>query len=180
MSEVEFAIVNTLRWEVDASGRHYNVDQGGPTNWGITLPLYTTFLRTANPAASPTVDDLKLMTLEGAIGAMRWYWTTGPFADVDYQILASKVYDLEFNAPPTEGWRCLQRACNDLGAGIAVDGIPGYQTLSNANSLNQGQLVLAMCSEVRAYYQAVVNKHPEWVRDATSPGGWFDRAAWKG
>lgn len=69
--------------------------------------------------------------------------------------VAMRVMDAEVNEGPGTGIMLLQRACNSLGAKLAVDGGLGQLTVAAANALDQSDLVAAFKAARVAAYKAI-------------------------
>lgn len=158
----------------------YCVDCGGPTNYGITLPV----LRSAaldNPSliASPphdiTAEDIKNLTRDQAISIWRaLWWEPFSYSLINSQAIANKVLSLSANIGPHQAHLLLQRAILAAeGPALRQDGIFGPLTLAATNASPTAPLLAALRSEAGGFYRLLVAVHEAYHENET---GWLARA----
>jgi lysozyme family protein len=134
-------------------------DSGGETNFGISKASY------------PDLDIANLTVEQATAIYASDYWNG--YGEIDDQLLATKVFDMAVNAGPGTSIKCLQRACNAMGASLTVDGGMGPNTVYAANRMNPSLLVPEFIKACVDHYTAIVGVHPE---DAKFLNGWLARA----
>jgi lysozyme family protein len=128
------------------------VDQGGATNFGITIPALQAFLH--RPC---DVFDIKALTADGP--------TVGPLYRADYYNAAHcnelapgldlMVFDEAVNEGVGRGIRHLQEVL-----GVAIDGQFGPGTRAAAATRDPAAAVRAIHDTNAAYYQSLDTKYP--------------------
>ena len=80
------------------------------------------------------------------------------------------VTDVAWMSGPQTAGKMLQRACNDLGAKLTVDGDIGNKTVAAANALNPGELFDTMYIRRSNFYREIaVGKKSIYLK------GWMNR-----
>ena len=144
-------------------------DPGGATNMGITH--YT--LDTAYQRGIVSHNDVTQLTVNEAKDIYReMYWKPSN-ADKMPDPLATIYFDTVVLCGQYGGGRLLQRALNNLGQSVVVDGSVGPQTLTAMNEqLKSPEDVKALCNELcnvrQAYHEADRNAD-------TFLAGWTNR-----
>ena len=123
------------------------------------------------------VADLQQLTAERAAAEYRKVFWDGLALDgIIDQHLATKLLDVAVNAGPRVAATLLQRALNQGGAGLLVDGDLGPKTLLAANTVpSTPQLLLRLCLQQAAFYGACIQRNPGLE---TFRFGWMRRALW--
>lgn len=104
-------------------------DRGGPTNRGITLPVYSKWL--GRPVSK---DELRAMTENEARMVYLQFFVKDPRLDLlGSEALQAVMFDWAVNSGPARPVRALQHIL-----GVPEDGVIGVQTANNA-ALQQGQ-----------------------------------------
>src|SRR5690606_3461871 len=104
-------------------------DPGGETKYGISKRSY------------PSLDIANL-TREDAIAIYyKDFWQRHNYAQLQDDIVATKLLDMAVNMGPATAHRLLQEALVFLDYDIAVDGIIGPQTIRAANRADPGRLL---------------------------------------
>lgn len=135
-------------------------DSGGATRYGITD---ATAKRHRLDVHTLTVDQAKyIYRLE--------YWAHDWIRSVP---LAIKVFDAGVNMGVGTGFGILQRACNVMGAGLAVDGKPGPLTKHAVNSRDPDELMQHFVTEMADHYIEIVKRIP---KNKKFLKGWLKRA----
>lgn len=151
-------------------------DTGGPTSYGITLPV----LREAGGDLDHDGDidaaDIRLLTeaTAAAIYRAQW-WDRYRYWMISDQHVATKVFDISVNCGPRTAHRMLQEALGDVGRPVRVDGILGIVTASATNTVDPERLVSALRKRQTHYYHDIANKHP---RLRVNLAGWLNRATY--
>lgn len=161
---LEFA----LRWEGGFSD--HPDDRGGATNRGVTQRVYDEWLeqRGEDPKS---VRDIT----EGEVHAIynTGYWLSGRSDALDPNVDWVQ-FDASVNHGPRGAKRLLQRALNDCGKAVAVDGVVGPKTLAAARETPADALAKAYIEQRRALYHRIVERNESqnvFLR------GWLNRVA---
>ena len=156
------AIINAMvsRWEGGYSDN--KTDRGGPTNYGITILVYSEFL--GKPATAAMV---KAMPRSTAIAIYRSRYWLGVNIDRLPVELQPVVFDMAVNMGPGTGVRLLQMALLDLDRHVMVDGVIGLITSGTASraiaDLGAKRVIDALCDRRRDYYQHIITNDPSQV-----------------
>jgi lysozyme family protein len=131
-------------------------DPGGITNFGITIPAFTDYLRaaTGNHGAVATPEDIRALTEANARDYYRWLLKStgiGRIQNVDVRYF---VFDAAVNLGPTQAVRLLQRAL-----GVADDGKIGPVTLTAVPLLDARRLNLRVGIEQMQFYGRLAAKN---------------------
>jgi len=150
-------------------------DRGGPTKRGITLATLSRYL--GRPA---TVAELKQLTRDQARTLYQTLYIDEPgYRDIQDGLLRGVVVDccVQFGDDDATPW--LQRAANELGATLTVDGSCGPKTLAAVNRLSATDLAIAIMAlriEKRGDVIASDARHRERTEDqALNAHGWANR-----
>ncbi len=147
-------------------------DEGGITNFGISLRFY----KTIYPEA--IADDIKNLTLQKAAEIYRThFWDISRIQEINSQVIADYLFDMHVNMGLAAATKILQRSLCAV-AGNANwsldDGILGDNTLTLTNNLQRFDLlVIALRSERAAYYRDIVIRDPS---QKVFLEGWLNRA----
>lgn len=116
-------------------------DPGGVTVLGISRRAHGEELPAAFfQRAEPGDAELIAFQREGARALyLRDYWHD-LYADLNSQLLATRLFDLGVNMGVERAVRLFQQALGEAGAVLAVDGAFGPQTLDRANTSNPHQV----------------------------------------
>lgn len=140
-------------------------DHGGPTNWGITLPVFSEVL-----GHKATVSELQALSEVDAREIYRTKYVIGPgFLRVKDELIRELLVDCEVNHRPGVAVKFLQRAL-----GVTVDGVLGPKTLAALDTADTAAVFREMAAErVEFYGRIVADDHSQAVFAA----GWNARAA---
>jgi lysozyme family protein len=141
-SHFDKAILITLKHE----GGFVNdpVDPGGATNWGMSIRFLT---RDAGDGDGDgwldgdldhdgdiDVDDIKNMTVEQARKLYRiHFWDKYSYDSIIDFTVAARVFDMTVNMGPKQTGKIVQRALNECGQNVGVDGAIGKNTFAAIN-----------------------------------------------
>ena len=148
-------------------GRFTNIpgDAGGPTKWGITLPI----LKEARGGFA-TVDDLAALTEDQAREVYRALFIVQPgFSQIADVQLRGLLIDSGVLNGRGEAVMFLQRA-----AGVPADGKLGPQTLAKVQAMDPRQLFDRVLAERIQYEGECVTERPV---NAKFAAGWNRRSA---
>ena len=156
------------------------VDEGGATNYGISLRFLLSLsedkLRAYGIHVPPDVMAVEKMTINQATAIYQGeFWSVAPFADIPRQSICNYVFDMGVNHGVNVGIKLLQRAiCATMGSQDYVldDGILGPKTIS---SLTHSTLYLpaALIAQRAQYYRMLCVVRPAQVRFLNT---WLRRA----
>lgn len=90
------------------------------------------------------------------------------------QTAATKIFDFAVNAGADHAHPVAQKAANDCGQNIVVDGALGPDSVAAINASGSA-FIQAMANEMVAYYKQIVVKRPQ---NAKFLPNWLHRAAW--
>lgn len=136
-------ILHTLKWE----GGYVNDpdDAGGETKYGITKRQY------------PHID-IKNLTKDQAVTLYKSdYWKSYHDKIKSYKI-AGKLFDLSVNMGHRHPNRMLQRAVNQLGGNLVVDGVLGPLSIAAINNCNEDELYIAFYNQAKTRYEKLARR----------------------
>lgn len=147
-----------LRHEGGTYTNHPN-DRGGPTKWGITIPVLTAFL-----GRQASVTDIQQLTRERA-GAIYHHLFIRPFSRIPVSTFRANVIDMGVNAGVGRGIRLLQQTI-----GAVVDGKIGPQTASLVEARDWNPLFVGVRL---AFYERIIENDPSQI---VWRNGWRNRS----
>lgn len=139
------------------------LDRGGETNHGLTATTARSLGYTGS-MRDMTLEDAKRLYIKGG------FWQG--LDDVEPQSVATAIFDVRLNGPGY-GNKIVQKALNDIGFDVSVDGGWGPETAGAVAEADPGALVRAMAAETASHYENVVANDPSqqhWYN------GWMNRA----
>lgn len=153
-------------------------DSGGVTMYGVSLRWLRSLKYDLDRDGDVDKDDVMAVTpaLQGELFRQH-FWVPCRGDEIVDQSIATKLVDLAVNAGVRAAVRVLQRAINDLGGPVNVDGQIGTKTLAAANAVAPRPLVGAFALRQRAFYEDLVEGNQELRKFL---GGWLKRASWVG
>ena len=182
MSNFEKAIKITLEHE----GGFVNdaVDPGGATNWGVSIR----FLKGAGDGDGDgfldgdldhdgdiDVDDIKNMTVEEATNIYRiHFWDKYNYDNIDDFTVAARAFDMTVNMGARQTGKIIQRALNELGNRLVVDGKIGKNTFATINCTNPYMLMSEIRQAHAQFYLDLIAAKPKFAKYRK---GWLRRAA---
>lgn len=152
------------------------VDPGGETNFGWSMLMIKRLGLTPEQLGVPNFEPgcLKFMSVDTAKSLYRQHFWLSWFDQIDDQTAATKICDFGVNAGVEHAIQRAQRAANDCGAQLKVDGAMGPATVAAINAAGSG-FVAAMAKEMEDYYRTVVANRPASAKFLPN---WLHRAAW--
>jgi len=136
-------------------------DPGGETKFGISKRSY------------PQLDISCLTSEDAKAIYLRDFWEPYPYQLIDDQGVANKTFDFAVNMGHKEAAVLLQRACNDAGGLVVVDGEVGPITIKAVNLCDPPQLLNSLKDKAVEFYMTLASNKPElrkfldgWVRRA--------------
>jgi len=177
------AILITLKHE----GGFVNdpVDPGGATNWGMSIRFLINdagdsdddgFLDgDIDKDGDIDVDDIKNMTVEQARKLYRiYFWDKYKYDTIVDFTVAARVFDMTVNMGPKQTGKITQRALNNCGQNLKVDGGIGKNTFAAINCTNPEILMAEIRLEHAQFYIDLIAAKPKFAKYKK---GWLRRAA---
>lgn len=160
------------------------VDPGGATNWGVSIR----FLKDAGDSDGDgfldgdidrdgdiDVDDIKNMTREQAIDIYRThFWDKNKYDEIVDFTVAARVFDMTVNMGSSQSGKIVQRALNNCGNTLLVDGKIGKNTFATINCTNSERLMSEIRQEHAQFYLDLIAAKPQFEKYRK---GWLRRAA---
>ena len=181
-SHFDKAILITLKHE----GGFVNdpVDPGGATNWGVSIR----FLKTAGDGDGDgfldgdidhdgdiDVDDIKNMTVDQARKIYRiHFWDKYDYDKIVDFTVAARLFDMTVNMGAKQAGKIIQRALNNCGQELVVDGKVGKNTFAAINCTNPEILMAEIRQEHAQFYINLIAAKPQFEKYRK---GWLRRAA---
>lgn len=135
-------------------------DKGGKTNYGIS-------------AAAFPFEDIPNLTRERAEWIYRQNYWSDTWSAFDSQDVATYLLDCAVNHGRMVAETMLQKAANDCGGGVTVDGHVGSATIAACNAANPEKLLTAFQTRRLEKYVKIIANDPTQVVFAL---GWIRRA----
>lgn len=182
-SHFDKAILITLKHE----GGFVNdpVDPGGATNWGMSIRFLTNDAGDADgdgfldgdidKDGDIDVDDIKNMTVEEARKLYRiYFWDKYDYDTIVDFVVAARVFDMTVNMGPRQTGKIVQRALNNCGQNVGVDGAIGKNTFAAINCTDPEILMAEIRQEHAQFYIDLIAAKPKFEKYRK---GWLRRAA---
>lgn len=153
-------------------------DAGMATNYGISLTFLEGMgLKHGDLNHDGKIDgkDIRQLTKEQA---EKLYWVNfwNPIYDELQERVGIKVFDMAVNAGDNRAHKILQKALNNLGESLVVDGVAGNGTVTACLKHDEQDVLDAYSKEQADFYRALVIKRPA---NKEFLSGWLHRAAWQ-
>lgn len=133
-------------------GNYNSLGQNVGTNWGISAKTYESWIK-----RPPSMAEMKAMQRDMALVIYKTnFWDRTKGDQVADQQLANIAFDGAVNHGVNGGNKMLQRACNDLGSILLVDGIIGPLSLAAINGHDPNALHDAYKERRRQKYLDIV------------------------
>jgi lysozyme family protein len=128
---------------------NYAADRGGPTKWGITIPVLS-----KHRGRKCTAEDVRLLTRDEAASIYITNYIS-PFRLMEPTIFRANVIDMSVNAGLTRGVRLMQQTI-----GAKVDGDIGPETIKLAKSRDWNALYVGVRL---AFYERIIENDPTQI-----------------
>lgn len=143
-------------------------DRGGATSMGITLDT----LRSWRNDNSLTPKDVqKLTEAEAREIYTKLYYEAGKVAQAP-ELVREALFDACVNHGIRRAWKLLQRAANEQGCNLVVDGKPGIKTFAALDKCGEKTLYRDFIRERHLFYDAIVQNDPS---QKVFLAGWMNR-----
>lgn len=167
LSPFERAFAYTHENEGDYS--NHKSDRGGATRFGITRKTASLWR-----GRDVTDEEMKSFPLSEAKEIYeKLYWKTNNLDCVDHPATACAIFDIGVVCGTRSAARLAQRACNERGKELRVDGVLGRNSLAAINSLSHGEFIRAFADLAAARFRGIVERNP---RQRVFERGWLRRA----
>lgn len=157
-------------------------DPGGATNFGISFRTLSSarwrdengfLIGDKDQDGQISVSDIQNLTEDDAVNIyFHYFWKPYRFDEMPTIGLAYQLFDMGVNAGPGNAQKLLQRAINDLGGSVVVDGRIGDDTIAAVRLFDPVTLEEQYKQRRRWYYQDLVVRKPE---QAVFLNGWLNR-----
>jgi len=137
------------------------LDAGGETNFGISKRSY------------PSVDIANLTIEDAAVIYERDFWRPHPYAHINDQDVANKVFDMSVNMGSHRAHILLQRSVNGCGGCVVCDGSFGPLTLDAVNRADPSILLNEIRENMGKFYYSLAASKPSNQKFLK---GWMARA----
>lgn len=184
MSDFGKCIVKTLRYEgVSSSSEGYvdhPNDRGGATKFGISYSFVkdTGDVEFFDMNGDYQIDkrDIQLLTFDKAVEAYkRYFWDVFSLDEIEDNEKAFLVFDAAVNHGIKGSTKLTQKALNDCGFSLVVDGVYGRKTKAALQACSKTEFINAFQEKRIALYKAIVDKNPSQSVFLT---GWLNRVSW--
>ena len=121
------------------------------------------------------VDDIKSMTVEEARHIYRvHFWDKYDYDKIDDFTVAARLFDMTVNMGAIQAGKIIQRALNQCGHNLVVDGKVGPNTFAAINCTDSEALMAEIRNEHREFYLRLIEQKPHLAKYRR---GWLRRAA---
>lgn len=142
-------------------------DLGGATNRGVTIATWKAQGYDKNGDGRIDVEDLKLISVEDAVGIMRKnYWNRWKADGIEDQSLANALVDWTW-ASGANGIIIPQKLL-----GVTADGIVGPKTLAALNNVYAPVFFEQLCKRRLRFIDGIIRNRPAQKRFMA---GWYRR-----
>lgn len=146
-------------------------DHGGATKYGISLKLLQDSGIDVNDDGKIDADDVRILNLEQAKDIYRTrFWV--PLWNKVGQALGTKLLDVSVNMGIGAAVRMCQRALNDMGQYVSVDGVFGSVSLVACQQVDEQVLLAKIRHLQRERYEAIAEADPTQEKFLK---GWLNR-----
>jgi lysozyme family protein len=143
----------------------YVVDQGGPTNWGITLPFYKDLT-----GKTLTAEQLKALPVAEAQKIYALYFDRVGLSGLDNVELADLLFDFCVNSGESRAIKELQEI-----AGSVPDGKLGPATLAAVKAKGERTVYYALLQRRFRFWAGLARANPQRYGDDLA--GWVNRGS---
>ena len=162
-------VADILNSILESEGEEYTNDpddRGGPTKWGVTLPVLSEFW-----GCPVTVEQLKALSRDEAYEIFEHlYANRSGFLKLSDEAVRAMMVDWAVNGGVETAVKHLQFAL-----AVPVDGICGPVTLAAANGRDPRELLKLLGAQRQEWYVELVKSRPSQIKWL---GGWLNRN-WK-
>jgi len=154
-----FDKINLEQLSKDEGGfvNHPN-DPGKATNRGVTIATWNA--AAAKFGWTPGVEGLKKITQAQWVKiAKTYYWDALRLDSVSNQSIADAIFHITWGSGPGNSAFIVQRALNDAGVTVKIDGLWGPETRAGIARANPAKLL-----------PAIVSRHYTFLDNITAPG----------
>lgn len=144
----------------------FTVDNGGPTNFGVTAPAASQYIGYTGAMSALTYAQATQVYQNG-------WWNPGNFSALTDQNVANAIFDISVDTGMGGIGAPVQAALTAIGIANDGDGQWGPDTLAAVNSADPDIFINAFSSAVLAMYQADATNNPS---EAQYLNGWTNRA----
>lgn len=150
-------------------------DPGGATKYGVSLRWLRAEGIDVDGDGDTDIDDITAIDAEDAkeIYHKHW-WLRFRYDELYVPEIAAKVFDLSVNMGPSEAHKVVQRASNNCGYNLSVDGVLGSKSIATVNCVYSIRMMVAIRIEAAKFYERLVENKPELSKFLN---GWLNRAA---
>lgn len=147
------------------------VDPGGATKYGVSLRWLKASQIDIDEDGDIDAQDVRQLSRAQARQLYRErFWDYDQVRD---QALATKLLDTGVNMGTAAAHRLLQKALNELGNRLDLDGVLGPRTLAAVNLANPAALLCEYRALQAARYAKIILRRPSMVKYVH---GWMRRA----
>lgn len=184
MSDFEKCITKTLRYEgVSSSSEGYvdhPNDRGGATKYGISCAFVkdTGDVDFFDMNGDLKIDkrDIQLLTFDKAVETYKkYFWDVFSLDEVEENEKAFLIFDAAVNHGVKGAAKLTQRALNECGYNLVVDGICGRKTKQALLVCPKDKFIKAFQDKRTSLYKAIVDKNPS---QQVFLKGWLNRISW--
>lgn len=183
MSDFNKIIDKTLSYEgynskdIKKSYTNHPNDKGGPTTAGICLMFAKDTgdkaLFDVNHDGKIDIDDIKNLTIDVVLKAYKkYFWDPFKLDSITNNKKCFMVFDAAVNHGVGASTKLTQRALNDIGFNLVIDGKYGKLTMGALEKADPLKFVNAFLIRRKALYQSIVDKTPS---QKVFLKGWFNR-----
>lgn len=143
-------------------------DAGGLTSYGVTNSTLQTAYK---QGIVPHNDITKLTQDEAKLIYKKNYWDKYDWASLEFPVCLCTL-DLVINHGPKGAATIIQRAINDCGGNVVVDGAYGPKSKAAAKACDPKALCKALVARRKEYYEKIVANKPS---NKVFIKGWLNR-----
>lgn len=167
---------HAFRVLMDFEGTKYEdieTDRGGPTKFGVTLPVLQEF---ADKHWHAVVDvdilkNLKIVTAQEIF--LEQWWNRFGYREIKSTEVATRVLLASVLFGPSRGHKIIQRACNCAGRNLVEDGLFWVLSKGAVNTIHDGILIPVFRAVCQGYVEVKYARRPS---DEENSPGWMVRA----
>ena len=145
--------------ELEGGGKYHEVkhDAGGATKYGISLRYLRSIGEDIDGDGDIDWEDIFALDENKSMDiAYEGFWINE--LDDMHKPIAMAVFSACYNMGRKTGIILLQRACNNLGGNLSVDGAIGSKTVSESKKHSEKALLIEYCRVMMDYYIDICHK----------------------